>query len=68
MMALLLALDPMNSPQLPRSSSVRAVCKFVKITVISAFEFEFNSCANIFGASDESDYLQDDQLKKITGS
>ena len=58
---LLLALDPTSSPQVPRIRGVHAVYKFVKRTTIPEVESEPDS--RTFGASDELDTLQDEQLK-----
>ena len=59
----LLALGPASLPQLLRSRGVGVVYEFVKCTTIPGVKSELESRANIFGASDESDMLQDNRLK-----
>ena len=62
-MTLLTALDPVSSPWVPPNDGVSVVYKFVKRTTIPAVESIIGLCANIFGASDELDALQDNCLK-----
>ena len=58
-MMLLLALNPASSPWVPPSRGVSVVYKFVKRTIIPSVESKLGLCANIFGASDKLDALQD---------
>ena len=58
-MTLLLALDPANSPWVPHSRGAGVVYNFVKRTMIPEVESKLGLRANIFGASDKSDALQD---------
>ena len=62
-MTLLLTLYPLRYPQVPHSRSVSVIDDFVKRTTITEVKSEINLRANIFGASDKSDALQDDWLK-----
>ena len=63
MIALILALDPASSPEVPRSRGVCVVYKFFKRTAIPEVGSELDSRANIFGASDKLDAFQDNLLK-----
>ena len=63
MMPFLCALGPASLPQVPRSRGVGIVCKFVKRTTIPGVESGLDLRVNIFGASDESEALQDNRLK-----
>ena len=51
-------------PQVPPSHSVGVVRNFVKRSTIPRGKSGINSRANIFGASYESDALQDNRLEK----
>ena len=62
-MALLCTLVPTILPQLLPSRSVGVVYKFVKCTTIPGVESGLDLRVNIFGASDESEALQDNRLK-----
>ena len=63
MVTLLLALSTVILPQQPRIRGVGVVYKFIKQTTIPGVDLGLNQRANIFGASDESDALQDKRLK-----
>ena len=63
-MELILDLGPASSPWLPRSRSVCVIYEFFKHTTIPAVKSELDLRAIFFGASKESDALQDDRLKK----
>ena len=62
-MELILDLGPASSPWLPRSRSVCVIYEFFKRTTIPAVKSELDLRAIVFGASKESDVLQDDRLK-----
>ena len=62
-MALLLALNPKISSQVPNSRGVSVIYEFTKGTTITAVELELDLRSNIFGTSDDSYELQDNRLK-----
>ena len=61
---LLLDLDPAISHQVPRSRGISVIHKFFKCTMIPEVELELDLRADVFSASDESDTLQYNRLKK----
>ena len=65
---LLRILCPASPPQIRCSRGVGVEYKFVMRSTITGGESGLNLRANIFGASDESDVLQDKRLKMITRS
>ena len=62
-MTLLYILSPTIPPQVPISRGIGVVNKFVKRSTTSRDESVINLRANIFGASNESDALQDNRMK-----
>ena len=63
MMTLLLALGPEIPPHAPYGRGVGLVYKFFKRTMIPEVKPELDLRANISGASDELEALQDNRLK-----
>ena len=63
MMTFIRILSPMSPPQILRSRSIGAVNKFVIHSTIPGYRLGFNSRANMFSDSDDSDVLQDNRLK-----
>ena len=59
MMTFLLALGPESPPQVPRSRGVCVLYKFIKCTTIPGGKSKLDWHANIFGAREYSDVLQD---------
>ena len=56
--------SPVISPQVHRWYGIWVINKFVKRSIIPRGEPGINSRANVFGASEELDALQDNRLKK----
>ena len=55
-------------PQVSRSHVIGFTYELTKRSTVTRVELRINSCANIFGASYESDVLHNNRLKKITPS
>ena len=60
---LLCILIPVIYPQVSHSRGVGVIYDFVKISMVPGGYSGINSCANIFGTSNELDVFQDNCLK-----
>ena len=67
-MMLLRILIPTRPPHVSHSCGVGVTYEFVKQYTIPQFDSGINFHTDIFGASNESDALQDKRLKTITCS
>ena len=63
-MTLLRVLIPKSPPQVSRIRSVGVTYNFVKRSTIPRGESDINLRANVFGASNETDVLQDNRMEK----
>ena len=63
-MTLLLVLIPLGYPQVPRSSGVGVVYKFVECSTVLQVKSSIDLCVNVFGASYEANALKNNRVKK----
>ena len=63
-MTLIRVMSTVGLPHIPHSRGVGFVYKLIKCSMIQGGKSGLNFTINVFGASDESDALQDKRLKK----